>query len=94
MYQLPYRCNVTNATGTNPVGVGQAPVWCEDDPTQCVQGPKQMLYWNQLTGDNIKVDGYDLGGSPKSPQYNAVCGFPDGEFVELLFSRLFFFFFG
>lgn len=78
MYHTGYKCNVTGATSTVPVAQAQAPVWCEDDTTKCVQGAKQMLYWNQAEGNNIEVDGYDLEGSHKSPAYNNKCGFADG----------------
>ncbi|KAJ3716737.1 hypothetical protein DFJ43DRAFT_1043287 [Lentinula guzmanii] len=30
------------------------------------------------SGNNIEVSGYDLSGEPKSPAYNAKCGFADG----------------
>lgn len=79
MYHEAIRCTVTGATSTTPVGTPQAPVWCEDDPSACVTGPKQMLYWHQASGDNIAVTGYDLAGELKSPAYNAKCGFSDGE---------------
>ncbi|KAJ6500795.1 hypothetical protein C8R45DRAFT_1061065 [Mycena sanguinolenta] len=78
MYHLPYRCMVTGATGTKAVGTPKPPVWCEDDPSSCVKGPKQMLYWNQLDGNNIEVSGYDLAGEARSPAYNSKCGFDDG----------------
>ncbi|KIY46497.1 hypothetical protein FISHEDRAFT_28572, partial [Fistulina hepatica ATCC 64428] len=78
MYHNAYRCNVTNATGTVAVGTGQAPVWCENDTSACVSGPKQMLYWNQADGNNIEVSGYDLAGEPKSPAYGPKCGFSWG----------------
>ncbi|KIY46262.1 hypothetical protein FISHEDRAFT_75817 [Fistulina hepatica ATCC 64428] len=78
MYHEGFRCTVVNATGTVAVGAGQAPVWCEDDASTCVSGPKQMLYWNQLDGNNIEVDGYDLAGMPKSPAYGPKCGFSWG----------------
>ncbi|KIK64405.1 hypothetical protein GYMLUDRAFT_161154 [Collybiopsis luxurians FD-317 M1] len=79
MYHEAIRCNVTGSTSSTPVGTPQPPVWCEDDQSQCVQGPKQMLYWHQASGNNIEVDGYDLVGERKSPGYNAKCGFADGE---------------
>ncbi|KAF7323432.1 hypothetical protein HMN09_00124100 [Mycena chlorophos] len=78
MYHLPYRCKVTGATGTKAVGTPKPPVWCQDDPSSCVSGPKQMVYWNQLEGNNIEVSGYDNAGDPKSPGYNGNCGFADG----------------
>ncbi|KAL0947760.1 hypothetical protein HGRIS_013838 [Hohenbuehelia grisea] len=78
MYHQAFRCKVTNAKSTVPVGQGKPPVWCEDDPSKCTKGPKQMLYWNQLEGNNIEVKGLDLSGQPRSPAYNQKCGFPDG----------------
>ncbi|KAJ7718950.1 hypothetical protein DFH07DRAFT_859755 [Mycena maculata] len=78
MYNLPYRCKVTGATSTKAIGTPQPAVWCEDDASACVTGPKQLLYWNQLEGNNIEVSGYDASGAPKSPAYNAKCGFADG----------------
>ncbi|KAJ7071801.1 hypothetical protein B0H15DRAFT_87627 [Mycena belliarum] len=78
MYHLPYRCKVTGAKSTTPVGTPKPPVWCENNPGACTKGPKQMIYWNQADGNNIQVDGYDAAGDRKSPAYNAKCGFPDG----------------
>ncbi|KAF8638893.1 hypothetical protein AX17_001945 [Amanita inopinata Kibby_2008] len=78
MYHQAFRCNVTGATGTKPVAPPQPPIWCEDEPSNCVRGSKQMLYWNQLEGNNIHVEGRDIAGLPKSPAYNNNCGFPDG----------------
>jgi len=79
MYMVPYRCTVTGATSHAPVAPGKAPVWCEGNPSACTKGPKQMLYWHQLDGNNIEVDGYDLEGGHKSPGYNTKCGFSDGK---------------
>ena len=42
MYMLPFRCRVTGQTGDAAIGSAMPPVWCEDDKTQCVQGPKQV----------------------------------------------------
>jgi len=78
MYQNAFRCQVLGSTSTRKVGKGQPPVWCEDDPSKCVKGPKQMIAWNQLTGDNIEVDGWDLSGGHKSPGYNTKCGWTPG----------------
>ena len=78
MYMEGFKCKVTNAKSTTPVGTPKPPVWCEDDQSKCVQGPKQIMIWNQLEGTNIEVEGEDLSGSQKSPAYNAKCGFKDG----------------
>ncbi|GLB35639.1 hypothetical protein LshimejAT787_0212040 [Lyophyllum shimeji] len=78
MYHQAFKCKVTGATATAPVAVGKPPVWCEDDRSKCVKGAKQMIYWNQLDGNNIQVSGQDLSGMPKSPAYNNKLGFADG----------------
>ena len=41
--------------------------------------------WQQLTGNNIEVEGFDLAGEHRSPAYNLKCGFKDGEFVNNFF---------
>jgi hypothetical protein len=78
MYQQPFRCRVTGATSTTPVAKAKPPVWCEDNPSACVKGAKQMVYWNQLSGNNINVEGWDKTGRPKSPGYNMKLGFAGG----------------
>lgn len=78
IYMGGYKCTVTGATSTTPLGTPKPPVWCEDDQSNCVQGPKQIMIWNQLEDNNIEVDGFDLSGHPKSPAYNSKCGFQDG----------------
>jgi hypothetical protein len=78
------RCNVTGATATNHVAAAKAPVWCEDDPSKCVSGAKQLIFWNQADGNNIETSGFDLEGQPKSPAYNKKCGFANGLFLVLV----------
>ncbi|KAG6816493.1 hypothetical protein H0H87_005574 [Tephrocybe sp. NHM501043] len=78
MYHQGFKCMVTGATATNPVAVAKPPVWCEDDASKCTKGAKQMIYWNQLDGNNIQVSGKDLSGQPRSPAYNQKLGFADG----------------
>ncbi|EEB87294.1 hypothetical protein MPER_15420 [Moniliophthora perniciosa FA553] len=78
MYHQLFKCTVFCSTHHTPIVPAKPPVWCEDNQSKCVKGSKQMLYWHQLEGNNIQVDGYDLAGSPKSPAYNAKCGFNDG----------------
>jgi len=50
----------------------------------------QMVYWNQLEGNNIVVSGSDLSGNPRSPTYNAKLGFSNGcySFLILRFLKL------
>jgi len=72
MYMAGYRCNVTGATGTAPLAKAQPPVYCGDDSSKCVKGAKQMIAWNQLTGNNIQT------GPGQSPAYGANCGWSDG----------------
>lgn len=88
MYMEGFKCKVTNAKSTTPVGIPKPPAWCEDDQSKCVQGPKQIMIWNQLEATNIEVEGMDLNGDPKSPAYNAKCGFHDGKFARCFVSLL------
>jgi hypothetical protein len=48
-----YRCNVTGATSIVPVASAQPPVYCRRDADSCVFGGKQMIAWNQTTGENV-----------------------------------------
>lgn len=88
MYMEGFRCNVTGATSNTPVSRARAPVWCEDDQSNCVKGAKQMVYWNQLEGNNVVVSGFDLSGNPKSPGYNMKMGFENGE--QRIYEAVFF----
>ncbi|RDB14866.1 hypothetical protein Hypma_016410 [Hypsizygus marmoreus] len=83
MYMLPYRCKVTGTTGNAAVAPGIPPVWCEDDPSRCTKGPRQLIYWNQLEGNNIVVSGQDLAGDPRSPAYNTKLGFANGAQTDI-----------
>jgi hypothetical protein len=80
MYMQPFRCQVTGAKSAKPVASAKPPVWCEGNSNACVKGAKQMIYWNQLEGNNIEVDGYDQSGTHKSPTYNMKLGFADGGY--------------
>jgi len=85
MYMLPYRCKVTGKTGNAAVAPAIPPTWCENDSSTCTKGPRQMIYWNQLEGNNILVSGFDRSGDRKSPAYNAKLGFSNGLFFLLFF---------
>ncbi|KAF9047830.1 hypothetical protein BJ165DRAFT_1124076 [Panaeolus papilionaceus] len=83
MYMEGFKCRVTGMTGNSSVTQGVPPVWCEDEPDKCVKGAKQMVYWNQLEGNNVVVDGVDSTGSPKSPSYNDKMGFKNGAQTDI-----------
>ena len=65
MYTDGFRSKARSAKSTTPVGTPKLPMWCEDDQSKCVHGPKQMI-WNQLERTNIEVERGDLSGSQKS----------------------------
>ena len=69
-----FKCNVTGATSTARLAKAKAPVYCADDASKCVRGAKQMIAWNQLTGNNIVTP--DVWGT--SPGYNEKCGWTEG----------------
>ncbi|KIM49751.1 hypothetical protein M413DRAFT_59720 [Hebeloma cylindrosporum] len=79
MYHQPFKCRVSGSKSNTPLAVPKPPVWCEGNPGGCTKGAKQMVYWNQNSGNNVHVSGWDLNGDPKSPAYNSKMGFPDGE---------------
>lgn len=47
MYMQNHRCKVTGSTSTKTLGTPKPPVYCEDDLSKCVKGPKQMMAWNR-----------------------------------------------
>lgn len=47
MYMSNHRCKVTGSKSTKTLGTPKAPVWCEDDQSKCLSGPKQMMAWNR-----------------------------------------------
>ncbi|PVG03262.1 hypothetical protein CPB86DRAFT_695511 [Serendipita vermifera] len=79
MYMMPHKCKVTGATSTTPLAPAVPPQWCDDDETQCVQGPKQMIFWNQQDGNNVVTTGTQRDGDWKSPGYNMKMGFREGK---------------
>ncbi|KAJ7445091.1 hypothetical protein FB451DRAFT_1412910 [Mycena latifolia] len=86
MYMQGFRCKVIGNTGSAALASAIPPTWCEDTPSNCTSGARQMIYWNQLDGNNIVVDGSDSHGSPKSPAYNSVLGFPEGAQTDIFMS--------
>lgn len=74
----PSKCKVTPGPNPKQIGSPKAPVWCKGDPGSCVNGPKQIMVYHQLEGNNIDGDGNDLYGNPKTLGYNPDCGFADG----------------
>ncbi|KAJ7048201.1 hypothetical protein C8F01DRAFT_1193750 [Mycena amicta] len=83
IYMQGFRCKVTGRTGSAALAVAVPPTWCEDTPGDCYSGARQMIFWNQLDGNNIEVEGFDSRGQPKSPAYNAVLGFKDGAQTDI-----------
>ncbi|KAH6912658.1 hypothetical protein BKA70DRAFT_1097544 [Coprinopsis sp. MPI-PUGE-AT-0042] len=82
IYMQIFKCTVTNYPGSAKVMVpkGVPPVWCEDDPRSCVQGPKQMVYWGQREGNNVFTASNNKDGSQRRPAYNYRMGFMAGEY--------------
>ena len=85
MYMQGFKCKVSNSISTTPLATPKPAVWCEGQPKKCTKGAKQLIGWNQKSGNNIKLEGFDQSGNHKSPGYNNKCGFSDGEFCEKFF---------
>lgn len=47
MYMQNHRCKVTGSTSTKKLGKPKPAVYCRDNPTKCVPGPKQMMVWHR-----------------------------------------------
>ncbi|KAK4195416.1 WSC domain-containing protein [Triangularia verruculosa] len=72
MYMQNFRCHVTGSTSVRRLGVAKPPVYCANNPSACVKGPKQMIAWHQRTGNNVVTPG-DV-----TPPYNSKMGFFPG----------------
>ncbi|KAK4231908.1 WSC domain-containing protein [Podospora fimiseda] len=72
MYMQNFKCHVTGSTSTKRLGVAKPPVYCAGNPSACTKGPKQMIAWHQLTGNNVVTPG-DV-----TPPYNEKMGFLPG----------------
>ncbi|KAF9046145.1 hypothetical protein BJ165DRAFT_1132791 [Panaeolus papilionaceus] len=97
MYMQGFKCTVTDPSLDltlpdplpasislpRPLAPAQPPVWCEDDTSKCVTGAKQMIFWHQLDGNNVFVDGFDKYRRPKSPGYNSRMGFENGAQTDI-----------
>ena len=66
-----HKCIVTGSTSTRQLAVAKPPVYCEDDRSKCVKGAKQMIFYQQVDGNNVK-------NPPKIPTYNSRMGYSDG----------------
>ncbi|KFY94807.1 hypothetical protein V500_03046 [Pseudogymnoascus sp. VKM F-4518 (FW-2643)] len=71
-YMAGYKCKVTGATSTIPLGTAKPPTFCAGDSSTCQAGPKQMIIWNQLEANNISPP------NGQFPGYNAKNGFANG----------------
>ncbi|KIW74071.1 hypothetical protein Z517_12481 [Fonsecaea pedrosoi CBS 271.37] len=72
IYMQGFKCMVTGATSTTPLAKAKPPVMCDTDPSECAPGAKQMIVWNQLTGNNVVTK------LSQTPAYNARNGFKPG----------------
>lgn len=78
-YMNGFRCKVTGNTGNKvPKTPAKPPTWCENDSSACTTGPKQILAFNQASGNNMVLTGYQADGSQKAPGYNTKCGWAPG----------------
>jgi hypothetical protein len=73
IYMAGYKCKVTGATSTTPVGTAKPPKFCADNSSSCQKGPKQMIVWNQAEANNVSPT------KGRSPGYNAKNGFGNGK---------------
>ncbi|KAG6375213.1 hypothetical protein JVT61DRAFT_3426 [Boletus reticuloceps] len=88
MYVFPYKCKVIpDSSSPKTIGTPKPPVWCQDDASKCVKGPKQVIIWHQAEGNNIDPTGRDpISGFLDTPAYNEKCGFQDGAQNDIFVS--------
>jgi len=81
-YMTGYRCQVTNVKSTaRPIAKPRAPVWCENEPGNCVQGAKKMVIAFQAEGNTVTLPPAPFkqaDGDWLSPGYNHKMGFEAG----------------
>ncbi|KAF5317676.1 hypothetical protein D9619_012681 [Psilocybe cf. subviscida] len=86
MYMLGYRCNVTGTVASHVHRLqlpAKPPLWCELNNRECVNGSKQMIFWNQADGNNVKVSGLDKFGFNKFPGYSMKMGYGNGAQTDI-----------
>ncbi|KAH6917100.1 hypothetical protein BKA70DRAFT_322486 [Coprinopsis sp. MPI-PUGE-AT-0042] len=81
MYMQPLKCKVVGRTGSRAVAPAVPPRWCEGNSSACVMGSKQMIFWNQLEGNNITPP------PGRTPTYGKRLGFNNGAQSDI-FGRL------
>ena len=79
MYMQPFKCKVTGTPGSRAVATAKPPVYCENNAGGCTPGAKQMVYYNQLEGNNVEFD-----ASKGNPTYNKRLGFKNGACSTLI----------
>ncbi|TFK26683.1 hypothetical protein FA15DRAFT_637078 [Coprinopsis marcescibilis] len=77
MYMHPIKCKVVGNTGSRAVAQAVPPAYCDGDRNSCVSGAKQMVFRNQIEGNNIILTGN------RHPTYNARLGFADGAQTDI-----------
>ncbi|PLB51504.1 hypothetical protein P170DRAFT_443704 [Aspergillus steynii IBT 23096] len=78
MYMQGFKCNVTGSKSSKKVGSAQPPIYCADDASKCAKGAKQMIAWNQKSGDNVQApDG-------STPTYSESWGWQAGPQHDIL----------
>ncbi|KAL0576610.1 hypothetical protein V5O48_005368 [Marasmius crinis-equi] len=78
MYMQPFKCIVTGTPGSRAVAPAKPPVYCENSPQACTPGAKQMVYYNQLEGNNI-----EFVQAKGNPTYNGRLGFQNGRQTDI-----------
>jgi len=82
---------VTGAVAFSEPAPGQPPVWCEDDESKCVKGPKELMCYHQAGRNDIFVNGYQRNGELEALGYNMTIGFHNGaqnDIVEAVVERV------
>lgn len=79
VYMVGFDCNIIGSKSTTPLAKAQSPKVCNSDPSTCVKGAKQGLYWEGAQADGWNIPDTSIPGTPMNPpSYNTVYGFANG----------------
>lgn len=73
-YMAGYKCKVTGSTSTKTLATAQVPKYCAGNPSQCVQGAKQILVMNRKSLFPFFSPSHSQFPIPHSPYNHIITG--------------------
>ena len=72
-----FDCTVTGAKSTVPLAKPKVPVSCIDDPSKCVKGAKQSLFWQGAV-----KEGWNIADTGSFDKPMVCCACSDSAYVS------------